>query len=105
GMLFVYFLVLPWTVQFFIQFGNSIPLPRSMTQGPTATTMPALLPPPYALLDGDPPDLKLFENRLWFNTIEGRIKTYVNNEIRVLPFSPSNALAPQISIDSYIDLV
>src|SRR3954467_8649697 len=29
GMLFVYFLVLPWPVKFFVDFGNSIPLPNS----------------------------------------------------------------------------
>ena len=32
GMLFVYFVVLPWTLDFFISFGDSIPLQYSSTQ-------------------------------------------------------------------------
>jgi sec-independent protein translocase protein TatC len=102
GMCFVYLIVLPWTISFFIGFGDSIPLPQGSAH--VATTMPSggLLSAP--MLDGDPANPK--EGQFWINKAEGRLKMFFGKgDIRVIPFGPSNLLAPHITLPEYIDLV
>ena len=77
GMCFVYFLVLPWSISFFIAFGDAIPLPR-MTIQHIATTLPTSPLPQAPLLDGDPPNPKPGE--FWINKNEGRLKLYFDKE-------------------------
>lgn len=101
GMVFVYYLVLPWTLQFFLMFSMSIPLP-SMT-GPTtrvATTMPAVIVP---ILSGDPETLT--NGQIWLNDIEGRLKIVFHDKVRVVTFGPENLTAPLITLPDYVDLV
>jgi sec-independent protein translocase protein TatC len=104
GMLFVYFLVLPWTVQFFIDFGNSIPLPtvdqRIVENHPPLMNL--------LVLDGDPAVVK--EGDVWLNKWEMKIKVAIKGEDgaihnSILPFLPSSMVAPQISLQKYIDMV
>ena len=103
GMLFVYFIVLPWTISFFIIFANDIPMP-AQTSGRVATTLPATGLPSIPQLDGDP--AAPISGQFWYNKSEGRLKMYIDaNDMRVLPFGPSNLLAPHISLPDYIDLV
>jgi sec-independent protein translocase protein TatC len=103
GMLFVYFIVLPWTVSFFIAFADDIPMP-SQTTSHVATTMPAGGLPTIPQLDGDPPSPT--PGQFWFNKPEGRLKMFSGpGDMRVIPFGPSNLLAPHISLPDYIDLV
>jgi sec-independent protein translocase protein TatC len=104
GMLFVYFLVLPWTVQFFVDFGNSIPLPGGEStivenHGPLGH-IPAL--------SGDP--AKPNEGDMWLNTVQKKIKIYTigydgTGHVRIIPLLPASMLAPQITLDKYIDMV
>jgi sec-independent protein translocase protein TatC len=103
GMLFVYFIVLPWTVSFFIAFADDIPMPTQTTSH-IATTMPAAGLPTIPQLDGDPPSPT--PGQYWFNKPEGRLKMFSGpGDMRVIPFGPSNLLAPHISLPDYIDLV
>ncbi len=103
GMCFVYFIVLPWTISFFIGFGDAIPLPHIYNSHP-ATVMPAEGLPHFPLLDGDPPHP--LPGDLWINKAEGRLKLYFDkDDLRVIPFGPSNLLAPHITLSDYIDLV
>jgi sec-independent protein translocase protein TatC len=102
GMLFVYFLVLPWTVEFFIDFGSSIPLPEQTTAIVKPSTQPTTANE-IAQFAGDPdpwPDLVP-----WLNTMDGRLKIKIGKESRVIPFGPTNLAAPHITLDKYIDLV
>lgn len=105
GMAFVYFFVLPWTIVFFIEFGNGIPLPSSFTQSAHfATTLPGTPFPQTPILDGDPSAPQA--GQMWFNRPESRLKFFVNTgDVRVIPFGPSNLLAPHITLPDYIDLV
>jgi sec-independent protein translocase protein TatC len=105
GMLFVYFFVLPWTIVFFIEFGNDIPLPTSFThQSHVATTLPSTPFPQAPVLDGDPPAPQA--GQMWFNRAESRLKFFVaTGDVRVIPFGPNNLLAPHITLPDYIDLV
>jgi sec-independent protein translocase protein TatC len=104
GMLFVYFLVLPWTVQFFVDFGNSIPLPtleQRIVENPGPLGhIPAL--------NGDP--AKANEGDIWFNKWEKKIKIWSVTadgvgSPRIIPLLPSSMLAPQITLQKYIDMV
>jgi sec-independent protein translocase protein TatC len=107
GFLFVYWIVLPWTIAFFIAFSDSIPLPKESI-GHAPTTMPAGGLPVFPQLDGDPPNP--VPGNAWFNTTEGRLKMFLrddkgNPELRVLLFGPNNLMSPQLSLPEYIDLV
>jgi sec-independent protein translocase protein TatC len=101
GMAFVYFLVLPWTLQFFIGFGSDIPLhPRDDVSPRVATTQ---VLPRVPTLKGDPAESD--EGTWWYNELEGRLKMRVGGKARVLPFGPEKLLAPHITLPDYIDLV
>jgi sec-independent protein translocase protein TatC len=103
GMLFVYFVVLPWTISFFLIFGNAFQLPQA-TLGRNALVNPPAALPVFPMLAGDP--MHPVPGNAWFNTIEGRLKFFLNNnDVRVLQFGPSNLLAPHITLPDYIDLV
>jgi sec-independent protein translocase protein TatC len=103
GMLFVYFVVLPWTISFFISFADDIPMP-TQTSSHVATTLPAAGLPSIPQLDGDP--ASPIAGQFWYNKSEGRLKMAIGaNDMRVLTFGPNNLLAPHISLPDYIDLV
>ena len=103
GMLFVYFIVLPWTISFFIAFADDIPMPIQ-TSAHVATTLPAAGLPSIPQLDGDP--AFPLSGQFWYNKSEGRLKMSIGaGDTRVLTFGPSNLLAPHISLPDYIDLV
>jgi sec-independent protein translocase protein TatC len=100
GMVFVYLLVLPWTLQFFLAFSISIPLPSNYSpDAHVATTQPAVIP----ILEGDP--MKPVGGQIWLNHLDGRLKMFVGDKVRVLSFGPQNLTAPMITLPDYIDLV
>jgi sec-independent protein translocase protein TatC len=99
GLVFVYVLVLPLSVDFFLDFSDAIPLPASAVSAKIATTGPA---PSLTELAGDPTGPK--EGAVWFNTSESRLKGFLGGKTRVLPFGPENLAAPMLKLDDYIDL-
>ena len=101
GVLFVYFVVLPLTIEFFLSFSSAIPLPAGY-QSPVVHVKPDLLPK-AAIVHGDPSNPP--EGAFWFNDLEQRLKIKLHNEVRVLPFGPENLLTPLISLDDYINFV
>lgn len=103
GMAFVYFFVLPWTIDFFIDFGSDIPLETHSSVRKIAVTQPADIPPPIPQYAGDPDPWP--DHTDWFNTLEGRRKTKVGGQVRVIPFGPQNLASPHLSLENYIDLV
>lgn len=103
GFVFVYFVVLPWTIYFFVSFGNSIRMPSTYTTH-VATNVPTAGLPTLPQLNGDPTSPK--PGAFWFNVPESRLKFDVGDgDIRVIQFGPSNLLSPHISIGQYINLV
>jgi sec-independent protein translocase protein TatC len=100
GMLFVYFLVLPWTLQFFLAFSINIPLPTVYHPNTTAaSTQPTMI----EQLDGDP--AKPVLGQIWLNKLDGRMKIFFANKVRVITFGPENLTSPIITLPDYIDLV
>lgn len=101
GDLFVYYLILPWTLQFFIYFGVTIPITQdTVTLAPTTQTATLLQVPALAGNPANPPDLSL-----WYDTVQQRLKFVVDGNIRSITFGTENLLAPMITLPNYIDLV
>ncbi len=100
GMVFVYVLVLPWTIRFLLDFGGELPQPL----GKSATTQ---VSPENVLrfpeIPGDPE--KPLSGQYWFNTDEGRLKLYVRGQVRAITLQPTGLTAPMIGLSDYIDLV
>jgi sec-independent protein translocase protein TatC len=99
GVLFVYFFVLPWTLQFFMLFALEIKLPTENT----ATTQPTTAPTIAEILQGDP--IKPVDGELWFNELDGRLKFFHNGKLRVLQFGSENLTSPIITLPDYVDMV
>jgi sec-independent protein translocase protein TatC len=99
GMLFVYFLVLPWSIQFFISRANAIPLPNQDVSARVVSTNPSVI----ESLPGDPASPKDYQ--MWFDTTEHRLKMFVGGNIRVIPFGPDNLINTQFQLTDYLSLV
>lgn len=99
GVLFVYFLVLPLTVDFFLTFTSGIPLPG----GPSNIVLEAKVAPTFQLLDGDPANPP--DGAMWYNKVQQRLKIRLLGETRLITFGPENLLNPQITLDDYIGFV
>lgn len=100
GVVFAFFVVLPWTLQFFIYFTSDINLPSSYE--PVATTQSAEVFK-IPLLLGDPVTTE--DGQMWINLVQNRVKLSIHGEIRTLQFGPENLVAPIITIPGYISLV
>jgi sec-independent protein translocase protein TatC len=118
GMLFVYYFVLPWTLEFFIAFSIGVPLNLSDDATPTpapsppamTTTGPATKPaaatrPTFRIptVDGRLPHAQ--EGDMWFDRLNGRIEAMLGGQVRVIRFSAENLIATDYKLPAYIDLV
>ncbi len=100
GVVFVYFLVLPLTVTFLLDFGSAVPAPRAA--GPT-TQVAAEQVMQLPILNGDPSNP--VEGQVWLNEYEGQVKLYRVGKMRALVFGSDNLLSPMYTLPEYIDLV
>jgi Sec-independent protein secretion pathway component TatC len=104
-MLFVYFFVLPWTLQFFIAFTITVPsshadaAPKFVTATtqpvPGTTVIPVVKERPREVVDG----------QIWYDEVNKRIEMALGGQIRVIRFSADNLIATEYSLDKYITLV
>jgi sec-independent protein translocase protein TatC len=105
GMLFVYFFILPWTLDFDIGFTSGIKLDFDEKAPIVAATKPStrrsiVMLPEY---DGAPPDP--MPNELWIDRTERRLKIWFDGKDRVISFTSNQLLAPEYKLSKYIDLV
>ncbi len=101
GMVFVYWVVLPLTLEFFIGFGSGIEinLPPLPSTQPMVQTLPTVTPLPH-----DPVHPRPYE--FWFDDSQQRLKfATADGLVRVIPFGPEKLIAPMISLTQYIDMV
>jgi sec-independent protein translocase protein TatC len=101
GMLFVYFLVLPWTLEFFIAFSTDVPLPAQ--KSPVVQLEPNNRPSGVMMIAGDPANPTPGE--IWFDTTQKRLKFFINGEVKIISFSAQNLIATEYNMPEYIDLV
>lgn len=103
GMLFVYFFVLPWTLQFFIAFSIGVPLPSESGAAPIDLNPPTTQQTFVQIVRGNPADPQ--DGRLWYDQVQQRLKVFLEGEVKVIPFSAENLIATEYKLPSYIDLV
>ena len=108
GMVFVYLVVLPFTLSFFIKY--IVDMPLHMTDADTAqvaatrpTSGPAVSFPIIPSFDGVPQGVP--EGGVFYDKSEERLKAVLGGVVRVLPFNSTNLLAPEIELGKYISLV
>ncbi len=99
GMIFVYTLVLPWSIEFFLDFAGSVPVPRNVV-----TTVEPFNGPKVPVLKGDPTPMPS-DGTMWFDDVSGRLRIAYKGAIRSINFSSENLLAPHIKLSDYVDLV
>src|SRR5215213_5506508 len=71
GMLFVYFLVLPWTISFLLGYGESFKT-EDVLASPERVDVPD--PKFVSVLQGDP--VKPLEGQIWVNALERKMKWF-----------------------------
>ncbi|MCS7033238.1 MAG: twin-arginine translocase subunit TatC, partial [Phycisphaerae bacterium] len=98
GMVFVYFVVLPWSLSFVIEFANTVPVP-----GGQATTTQPHTPLIIPALPGNPANP--LEQEIWIDETTSRIKIFHKGQIRSIRFGTENLLAPDFKLSQYIRLV
>jgi sec-independent protein translocase protein TatC len=101
GLAFVYFMVLPLSLQFFISFTADIPLrmPLSHQVHASATTQPTFV----QAVAGNP--VHPADLQMWFDTSQSRLKMFIGNKVRVIPFGPDNLVGTHFTLPDYLDLV
>jgi Tat protein translocase TatC len=103
GELVLYLLVLPISLEFFIEFGASLPLHLPEGTVDYVTRAPATQPG-IVVYKGNPPP-PLHEGQMWIDADQRRLKVYFNNEPHVINFGPTNLASPLITLPQYIDMV
>lgn len=101
GMLFLYFIVLPLMMTFFLEFNfgpGDLLGPAQIDR--VATTQPALLVPQF---QGDPP--VPVDRQIWFDATQHRLKLFLDGQIRVIQFGTAGVATPLITLATYIDMV
>jgi len=98
GMVFVYFIVLPWSLSFVIDFANTVPVP-----GQRITTTQPHVPATVPILQGDPE--KPVEGEWWIDDTTSKIKIFHKGHVRSIRFGTENLLAPDFKLAQYISLV
>jgi sec-independent protein translocase protein TatC len=107
-MVFVYFLVLPWTLDFFLGWNKTFQLrvpgqttakfdPAAPTTRSTAVEIP--------VIDGTPSGLQKDHSYLWVQPKSRRLMFYHENTLRILPFNADTLLGQEYKLSKYMDLV
>jgi sec-independent protein translocase protein TatC len=103
GVIVLYFLVLPLSLEFFIEFGGTLPLHLPQDRIDYVTKYPTTTPS-MPLYHGNPPP-PLAEGQMWIDQDLRRLKVFFGGEPRVITFMPGNLVAPMITLPQYIDMV
>ncbi len=101
GMLFLYFIVLPLMMTFFLEFNFG----PSDLLGPAQIDSAASTQPAYTIptFQGDPAHPT--DRQLWFDASQYRLKFFLEGQVRVIPFVSSGLATPLITLATYIDMV
>src|SRR5206468_1876806 len=101
GMLFLYFIVLPLMMTFFLEFNfGAGDLVGAAQIDRTASTQPSVV---IRQLQGDP--ASPVEREIWFDASQHRLKFFLDNQVRVIQFGTAGVATPLITLATYIDMV
>ncbi len=105
GIAFAWWIVLPWTLSFFLGWSMTIPMPNEAPTTAVADAPVARIP----ILEGDPAQVNVGD--MWFNSLTQQFKIQLPGgednlgQTRVLAFNPTNLAAPIITLPQYVSLV
>lgn len=107
GMLFVYFLVLPWTLDFFLGWNKTFQL-RVPNQNVTfdatrPTTQATAVQVP--IIRGTPSGLAKNGSYLWVDPVTQRLMFFHENTLRIIPFNADTLIGQEYKLSHYMDLV
>ena len=102
GMMFVYFMVLPWTLDFLIGFTVDI-VPAQVDAAPTPEEIARPGAGGIPVIDGNPK--QAYDGMIWIDSSRNQLKLFLKGKVRVLSLRSDNLLAPEITLGDYIDLV
>jgi sec-independent protein translocase protein TatC len=109
GMLFVYFFILPWTLEFDIGFSSGIKL---KLEGRTPATQSSTVPTPVKRVvapvilpeyDGTPPNP--VPNEIWIDRLRNQMMIFHGGQPVGTPLASNQLLRPEYKLSKYIDLV
>jgi sec-independent protein translocase protein TatC len=103
GMAFVYWIVLPLTMRFFVAFTLSLPLDLPPARAPAVAPIAQTQPSFVNALSVDPVHPAQYE--WWFNTSERRLKFFFDGSVRNIPFGGDSLMAMHLELSEYLDLV
>ena len=106
GMLFVYFLVLPWTLDFFLGWNQTFQLrvPDQVAFDPAKPTTQAT-PVPIPSIEGTPSGIEKGRSYLWVDPKSRRLMFYHEDSLRILPFNADTLIGQEYKLSHYMDLV
>lgn len=106
GIAFAWWVVLPWTLTFFLGWSMTIPMPDEPPSQIVADAPVMNVP----VIPGDPAAVKVGD--VWFNSISQQLKIQLpggkdlpGGQTRVMAFNPTNLAAPMITLPNYVSLV
>ena len=116
GVAFFYFIVLPLTLKFFVEFSHAtwvgLPQPAAMRPATVPATESATLPATTGMaipmLDRDPslPEHPEGSSEIWYNTTEGRLKIRTGSLVIVPMTTPEDSQYLQLpKLDEYLHFV
>lgn len=106
GMVFVYLLVLPWTLDFFLGWNKTFQLrvPNQVTfdaSRPTTQAVATEVP----LIEGTPSGLQKGHSYLWGDPKSQRLMFYHEDSLRTVPFNSDTLIGQEYKLSHYMDLV
>ncbi len=116
GVLFMYFLVLPVVLNFFVGFNMEIPMPETrpnwlqqlMIPSEAPTSQPASIPEPMSIpLLAQPPE-NAAPGAIWFDTSTDRLLVMTADGIRSLPMRVAetpNPVRSEFGLNFYVSFV
>ncbi len=101
GAAFLYFILLPISLFFLIQFGANI-----VEQSPGVASVPeGMVFPQWPVLDGDPPRAALTPGSYWYNQQLAQLRFFDGTTVRGASLHTGGLIAQQYRIKEYISLV
>ena len=100
GMLFVYFLVLPWTISFLLGYGESFRIDNLL---PATPKVQVADPKFVSVLQGDP--ASPLPGQVWVNALEHRMKYCDGTQVTAIYGGSGGIFTPQVTVADYLDTV
>ena len=107
GMAFVYLLVLPWTLDFFLGWNKTfqlrVPNQTAVFNHTKPTTQATAVPLP--VIEGTPSGLEKGRSYMWVDPQSQRLMFFHEDTLRIIPFNADTLIGQEYKLSHYMDLV